>query len=206
VNAAEVKDALRRRHPAVDQLGGPGPWTCVEEWMNIDLLAVSAWALVRPFPRYARVGYEVKVSRGDYKRELARPAKRAAAVAFCHQFYFAVPYGLLDPREEEWAEPAGFAAEPEPFARPRCLGFGGWSCLDGRLSYPRYRFSQDVFGSAAAADRAKIRRAGGTCPVCLGAGSIVESPAVLAGAPKLWIPADVGLVAVRESGGGTASI
>jgi hypothetical protein len=119
VNAAEVKEALRGRHPALDGHGFVGAWTCLEEWMNIDLLAVSAWASVRPFPRYARVGYEVKVSRSDYKRELARPSKRAAAVAFCHEFYFAVPRGLLKPEEIAWTPPWGFGRAGPPFQRIR---------------------------------------------------------------------------------------
>jgi len=38
------------------------------------------------------------------------------------------------------------------------------------------------------------------CPTCAGAGVVGESPAVRAGAPKLWVPDDVGLVLVEESG------
>jgi len=44
VSAQEIKEALRRRHPAVAEYGGPGPWTTLEEWANIDLLAFSAWS------------------------------------------------------------------------------------------------------------------------------------------------------------------
>jgi hypothetical protein len=209
MNAAEVKEALRGRHPAIDPLGGPGPWTCIEEWLRIDLLAVCAWASARPWPRYARVGYEVKVSRADYRRELARPGKRAAQVAFCHEFYFAVPHGLLKPAEIQWTPPWGFDQEQQPFERARCPGAWGAYCQDGLLHglgvvYPRSRpekpsgsrarpFSQGPYPDYS---RAYFP----TCPTCWGSGWIGESPAVRAGAPPLWIPDDVGLVVVYPEG------
>jgi hypothetical protein len=96
MTATEVKDALRKRHPATQKMGAltiPGPWTCIEEWRGVDLLALCATTAGRV--RNARVGYEVKVSRGDYRSELKNPHKRAEARAFCHEFYFAVPDGLL---------------------------------------------------------------------------------------------------------------
>jgi hypothetical protein len=104
VNAAEVKQALRRRHPATGAMGTrivPGPWTCIEECLGCDLLAIAAQRDPPPKTgvRFPRVGYEVKVSRGDYRQELRNPHKRAAAVLQTNVFYFAVPAGLLK-REE----------------------------------------------------------------------------------------------------------
>lgn len=222
MTAAEVKALLRSRHPAVAE-GAPGPWTCLEEYRGIDLLAVSAWASVRPYPRYARVGYEVKVSRADYKRELVKPSKRRAAVDFCHEFYFAVPLGLLTDAEIAWDAPAWLDAAAPPFDRPKCPGaFGAW-CTAGRVTFGRgtlrSRFGNDhwcgtpewvEYRARAQADR-EGRRAdegrwrspgapappySGECPTCRGTGYLVESPAVLAGAPRLWVPADVGLIVV----------
>lgn len=43
--------------------------------------------------------YEVKVSRKDFFDELANPQKRERAMAISHAFYFAVPYGLIEPGE-----------------------------------------------------------------------------------------------------------
>jgi hypothetical protein len=45
--------------------------------------------------KYRRIGYEVKVSRADFKAEVARPWKRAPAMTVCNTFYFAVPDGLV---------------------------------------------------------------------------------------------------------------
>lgn len=102
--AEEVKEALRRRHPAMwpGTDDTPGAWTCLEEYMNVDLLAFGVWAGAR------RVGYEVKVSRSDYRRELLRPGKKWRGMTFCHQFYFATPIHLLTDDELDWQEPGGF--------------------------------------------------------------------------------------------------
>ncbi len=97
MDAAEVREKLRKRHPAIQAMGArqiPGPWTCIEEWANVDLLAFCATRSGGRVP-YARVGYEVKVSRADYRSELRDPSKRAYAVSACHEFYFAVPKDLL---------------------------------------------------------------------------------------------------------------
>jgi hypothetical protein len=113
VTAAEIKAALRRRHPAEMVGSMVGQWTCIEEWANVDLLALNAW-------RNADViGYEVKVSRSDYRQELLAPQKRADAVAMCTEFYFAVPKGLLRPDELAFDEPDW---QPEDWQRMRCPG------------------------------------------------------------------------------------
>lgn len=110
--ADEVKQKLRARHPATQRMGArtiPGPWTCIEEWGGIDLLALAATSSAPNgagsssppgLPRrYSVIGYEVKVSRSDYRAELRKPSKRLLARDACHRFYFAVPAGLL--REDE---------------------------------------------------------------------------------------------------------
>lgn len=116
MTADEVKAKLRGRHAATQAMGVrtvPGPWTCVEELLGCDLLAIAA--VQRPAnghpgggAKYPRVGYEVKVSRADYRKELRNPHKRAQAVANTHAFYFAVPAGLLRPDEITARGPAGY--------------------------------------------------------------------------------------------------
>lgn len=113
MTAKEVRDALRRRHPAAMQGSMVGQWTCLEEWADIDLIALDAWS------NAAVVGYEVKVSRSDMRQELLAPAKRADAVAMCTEFYFAVPAGMLKPDEIAYEEPEW---TPDDFHRMRCPG------------------------------------------------------------------------------------
>lgn len=132
--AADVKAKLRGRHAATQQMGVrtiPGAWTCIEEWGGIDLLALCAHSSGGvPGIRYPRVGYEVKVSRSDYRAELRKPHKRAAAVAMCHEFYFAVPRGLL--RGDELPDGAGQTELGEEGPALYVPGGVGLVVVDGR--------------------------------------------------------------------------
>ncbi|MDP9167460.1 MAG: hypothetical protein M3O32_15590 [Actinomycetota bacterium] len=67
----DVLDALRRH------LDG-SKWAALEEVERIDLLAVGCWRSTG----YRWHGYEVKVSRSDWRRELAKPGKAQAHL--CH--------------------------------------------------------------------------------------------------------------------------
>lgn len=130
MDAATVKAALRRRHPAQTIGSMTGQWTCIEEWEQVDLIALNAWADADV------IGYEVKVSRSDYRAELLQPAKRSAAVAMCTEFYFAVPAGLLKAEEIAYVEPEW---EPDDWHRVRCIGmptFGPPDDLAARFHRP----------------------------------------------------------------------
>lgn len=105
MTADELKVALRRRHPATQNMGVrtvPGAWTCIDEMLGCDLLAIAAHKRPVNGPgaiNYPLVGYEVKVSRSDYRKELRCSFKRAKAVSRTNAFYLAVPAGLLKPVE-----------------------------------------------------------------------------------------------------------
>jgi hypothetical protein len=201
VNAADVKQALYRRHPALNQFGGPGPWTCTEEWANIDFLAFAANS--KPTParaRHARIGYEVKVSRGDYRAEVLSPLKRAAAVAFCHEFYFATPAGLLNDTEKEYVEPEW---EPGDFTRMPCpVSYSGdrtpeWRADPGPCS--RGRRQTRFVGPLEQRYGGYRPQVDVPCEECGGRG-YAERSRVEREAPTLWVPADVGLVEIDERG------
>lgn len=51
-------------------------------------------------------GFEVKVSRGDLRRELADPAKAEGVARFCDEWFLVVPRGLV--RDEAQEVPAGW--------------------------------------------------------------------------------------------------
>jgi hypothetical protein len=230
LTAAEVKDALRARHHAAGGNGGmPGEWTCLEELFGIDLLAWSAWS------KNTRIGYEVKVSRSDYRRELLAPDKRATAVALCNEFYLAVPNGLLTSHELAYREPGDL--RPSDFQRERCPGVPGITPVErptrlfGEHDVSRYRFGGQCRKASAhdgalrgkhtvlmprpavleaqtererlrGPDEWRIREHGQTlivCPTCQGRGYIAKSR-VEQEAPTLWVPADVGLVVIYETG------
>lgn len=188
MTADEVKQRLRSRHPATQMLGTsviPGPWTTVEEWMEIDFLAISAHARpasgALPGVRYPRIGYEVKISRGDLRRELLAPRKRAKAVAWCNAFYFAVPKGLLSKDELAFEEPDAFR-DWRAFSRKPCTN---------HCQRKRSGAKERVYFDRQARKLLP-------CQACEGRGysepSLAEQQA-----PTLWVPRDVGLVEVSES-------
>lgn len=99
MTAKQVKACLKLRHP------GP-EWLWAEEFnlcpgyyhqdpqgkgRRIDGLAFNCW----PSRGHLMVGYEVKVSRGDFLQELKDPTKRKIAVEFLDRFYFAAPAGMI---------------------------------------------------------------------------------------------------------------
>lgn len=208
MTADQVKDALRRRHPAVQTLGRkrvPGVWTTITEWEEIDLVAFSSYKHpptgAQRKAHYPRVGYEVKVSRADMRRELLRPTKRLRARGLCHEFYFAVPAGMLTDQELAYREPAWQAGD---FQRQECTA----GCVpmrhmvfapDEHRMGPRVHVLRPPQGiSTLDWDFA----AAGPCPSCQGRGYLRKSRVELE-APTLWIPEDVGLICVGESGRAT---
>lgn len=189
MTAAEVKRALYARHPGhAGQM--PGAWTCIEELHGIDLVAFSAWSSAG---KYARVGYEVKVSRSDYRRELLRPYKRERNVSWCNEFYFAVPAGLLTADEIAFEEPEWVY---DDFQRERCPNADDWCQMR------RVRCAEDV----PVPTTGWVGRAGFgdgwqriPCRTCGGSGKLGRSR-VEQEAPTLWVPRDVGLIVVNGRG------
>lgn len=185
MNARELKERLYGRHYA-SAAQMPGPWTVIEEFRGIDVLAFSAWSSEG---KYARIGYEVKVSRSDLRRELLAPSKRAQNVAWCNEFYFAVPKGLLTADELAFDEPEW---ERDAFSRTLC---------------PRGRY----WGKTRCVEEVPVPIVGETygrwgdgwteipCRTCCGRGYL-EKAHVETVAPTCWVPADVGLVEVDGRG------
>lgn len=229
MTASDVKDALRRRHPGDNNGVMVGQWTCIEEYRNVDLLALNAW-------RQADVvGYEVKVSRGDMRGELLRPGKRAKGVAMTTEFYFAVPAGMLSAEEIAWEELEWKGGD---FDRATCEGvpeFGGWSHTRARHQRwggqcrrehrkrglywvpvpgppevipapPDWFQRRDGEDDGTFAERwvaVHYRDEGpwhrAPCWACDGKGYL-EKSRVERDAPYLWVPRDVGLITVNAGG------
>lgn len=208
LEAWEVKNTLRLRHPALDYLDRTvvGRWVTLEEWENIDLLALDAWRAAQ------RIGYEVKVSRADYRAELMKPSKRVKAVSMCTQFYFAVPYDLLKPEEIAF-EPLDWA--PEDYERghctnPQCRFWEGHPhYVHRRLKRsktPQPRGSrlkgterEGVSVNVLVTTRSGRRLYGGApacCYICKGRGHVEKSKVELESPVQLWVPSDVGLIMV----------
>lgn len=219
MNARDVKDKLYIRHAATQYMGSrrvPGGWTVVEELFGIDVLAFSAHASPKPAVsgvRYPRVGYEVKVSRSDYRREVLNPSKRTWAVEWCNAYYFAVPAGLLTPDEIAYDEPeweeGDFRRTPCPRALSTRRDFlddpEAWRnrCHRGEITVPlvgpiqAYGFRKDDPRYwPTERDRPNVEV---PCPECGGKG-YMEKSRVEREAPTLWVPRDVGLIVIDGRG------
>lgn len=90
MQTSDVIAALRQRHAHKN-----GRWATVVEFDRIDLLAVSCWRS----DNFVVHGYEVKVSRGDWLRELKSPRKADASMGRCDHWWLAAPAGIVKPGE-----------------------------------------------------------------------------------------------------------
>lgn len=94
---ADMIEGLRKRYPQ-----RAGKWANVVEFENIDFMAVACWASLE----FAVHGHEVKVSRGDWLKELKNPNKSSPTMAMCDFWWLVAPKGVA--KEEELPERWGF--------------------------------------------------------------------------------------------------
>lgn len=151
----EVLDGLERIHPDEQ-----GEWLFLREALGIDGLALHCWAGSSK-ARYERIGYEVKVSRSDFRREIRNPLKRAGAMAIVDRFYFACPEGLIAAHEVPpgcglvWVGRRTRAVVKAPRLQPRGLTrHETVRLLRGRMNPPKL---QAVKARAARADEIEQR-------------------------------------------------
>ena len=93
--------ALRTRYPSNE-------WALVTQVRDgagldrrtFDAVAIGLWGS-RGHPVH---GFECKVSKNDWKRELAKPEKAEPLVAFCNYWWTVAPKGIVDP----WTLPDGW--------------------------------------------------------------------------------------------------
>ena len=67
---------------------------------TLDAVAMDTW----PSSGLALHGFEIKTSRGDWRRELANPAKSAAFTRFLDYFWIVAPWGVVrgDEKPQSW--------------------------------------------------------------------------------------------------------
>lgn len=106
MDAQEIFVALQQRHPEPDWVFMPQ----VRTKTGFDSYEGAGFDSVRYLDALAmhcheskglrRVGYEIKVDRGDWLRELEDPRKRAQGFFLCHEFWFAVAPGVYRAGDE----------------------------------------------------------------------------------------------------------
>lgn len=72
----------------------PGSWEHTHG-RRIDAFAFNRWSS----RGYARIAFEVKRSRQDFRSEVATPEKRAPALGVATQFFFVCPAGVIEGKE-----------------------------------------------------------------------------------------------------------
>lgn len=96
LDTPHARNLLRNRYPA-------GEWALMEEvaprtgggTRYADAIAVNLWAS----RGHATHGFEIKVSRSDWLRELKQPEKADELVAFCDYWWVVAPAGIIKPGE-----------------------------------------------------------------------------------------------------------
>lgn len=97
VTEGDIIDALRERYasPAFGFLDHVPTGTGGHAERTIDGVAMSLW----PSRGYHLIGFEIKVSRSDWLRELKMPAKADAAFKCVDQWHVVAPAGVVKPGE-----------------------------------------------------------------------------------------------------------
>jgi hypothetical protein len=97
-----------------------------------DFLAIDMWESAG----HHIIGHEVKISRSDWRRELAEPEKAEAWARYCDEWYVVAPTGMIDRTElpEGWGlitvgDTGGTrmsvrSKRPAPLIVPRPIHFG----------------------------------------------------------------------------------
>lgn len=87
--------AARYEAPAWAFLRHVADGTGARKGRTLDGMAMSLW----PSRGLHLHGFEVKISRGDWQRELADPAKADGFAAVCHAFWLVAPKEIVKPGE-----------------------------------------------------------------------------------------------------------
>jgi len=96
MKAEEIVQLLRQRFaaPAWAFLEQVGDATGFATSRHVDGLAMGLW----PSRGLEIIGFEVKVSRSDWKRELLKPDKAEVVASRCDRWYVVAPKGICDPQ------------------------------------------------------------------------------------------------------------
>lgn len=179
-DTSAVRAALRARHARPDGMRGTARYALLEEVRNAtgfdanrscDAIALSFW----PSDGLRIIGYEIKVSRADWLRELKVPEKAFAFARYCDQWWIVAGaaglvnedelppnWGLLVPNAKGKLHPVRGAVNvrPEPMSREMLMAMVRTACessWEPRLQALRGEAERQARASAEA-DLRQMRR------------------------------------------------
>lgn len=105
MTATEILVLLEKKHAPHPMQSGHGDWFFIPELrLGTGFLGsdsrMDAFAMQQtPSKGHTRIGYEIKVSRADFMRDIAKADKHRQARMFVNEFWFVAPKGVI-PREK----------------------------------------------------------------------------------------------------------
>lgn len=131
---SQVVDIIRKYYHRNER-----EWICIPEMRigtgygkaasrQVDLFAINCF----PSKGHPTIAYEIKVSRADFKRDVAKPDKQRGARLYANEFYYVAPAGILTKEDVPlWAglieidypgeEPYLPTLRPQSVPRPRVV-------------------------------------------------------------------------------------
>ena len=170
-SSGELIKMIENRYPTFrgefavyEQVGNSTGHSC-STW--VDAVVLGLW----PSSGLVRRAFEVKISRGDFLRELNTPGKNQFARENCHEFWFVAPAGVIKahevPEGDGWLAPRNgvLVVQKQPTRRkvterPEFIAALGRAAFK-TLEKARNRMGQDYIENDAGYKRAKAWEAAG---------------------------------------------
>lgn len=159
VTAADIKRRLCEKYPLADGWITMAEVTPPKTSRRFDLVAIMGWQS----RGHEVMGFEVKVARSDWLRELAAPAKAEPLVRLCSRWWIAAPPGVVNVDElpPSWGllviHPEQIrTAKQAPTLEPASWPDSVWRCMMLRLANREAATPDDL--AAARAEGARESR------------------------------------------------
>ncbi|MFM2090729.1 MAG: Bordetella phage vB BbrM [Planctomycetota bacterium] len=147
ITAADIDRRLREKYPLADGWITMGEVTPPGTSRRFDLIAIMGWNS----RGHEALGFEVKVSRGDWLRELKDPAKAEPLVRLCSRWWIVAPPGVVEVEElpPAWGlqvvhESVIRVAKQAPQLNPEPWSPAVWRCMMLRQATREARTPDDL--------------------------------------------------------------
>lgn len=92
--ANDILDLLHKKH-SVERFVSVDECKTGSTWFSPTCPRLDMWVMARSYANPRFIGYEIKVNRQDFLRDV----KWSDYLPYCREFYFVAPAGIIDPTE-----------------------------------------------------------------------------------------------------------